>query len=75
MPSFIVVATGSRYPEPEERTASTAVNAEAHHLSLTRLCGKSGKVQVFVKLGREISWQTLQRMAIAERNGSITSAH
>ncbi len=67
--SFIVVATGSRFSGPEERTASTAVHAEAHHLCLTRLCGRSGKVQVFVKLGREISWQTLQRMAVAERNG------
>ena len=70
---FTIVATGAMFPRPEERTAYTAVEAEALHLSLSRLCGKSGKVQVFAERGREIHRDTLQRLAVAERENKARS--
>ena len=71
MAYFRVVGSGAQAPEPIEKLAATALEAEAQHNLLRRLCGRSGKVQVWGKTGREISPETLRRLAQEEQAASL----
>lgn len=67
MDYFRVVGDSPHTSEPMEKVVSTAVEAEIQSSAFRRLCGKSGKVEVWGKNGRLISPDLLNSMARDER--------
>ena len=65
---FRVVGVGAQASEPIEKIVATASEAEFQRMTLERLCGKSGKVEVLGKNGRPIGPDKLQRL-IREEEG------
>jgi hypothetical protein len=63
----LIIGVGPQAPEPIEHVATTAIEAEAHPTRLRRLCGKSGKVEVWAKDGRKISPDRLDSLVRAEK--------
>lgn len=67
MTSFRIVASGANLPEPLEKVAATAVEAESPLYSLLRRCGLRGSVEVFGERGRLITREALAAKALAEK--------
>lgn len=63
---YLVIATGPLFRSAVERTAVSATEALAHHLALTRQCGRAGRVEIVAKGGRSISVNRLKSLARAE---------
>ena len=66
MAVFRIIGVGSQASAPIEKTADTAVAAEAEFMTLSRLCGTYGKVEIWTE-NRLISTLRLQALVQKER--------
>ena len=67
---YRVVGVGTQASAPIEHVVSTATEAEQRSVLLRRLCGQLGTVEVWLKNGRKVSSEQIQRLARAERSGT-----
>lgn len=66
-----MIGEGPQAAGPIEHVAVTAIEAELHCGNLRRLCGKTGKVEVWAKDGRKINPDRLASLARAERSHAV----
>ena len=62
MSYYRIVGIGAQVSEPIEKIVATASEAEFQRMTMQRLCGKYGVVDVFGRNGRVIGYDTLQRL-------------
>jgi len=71
---FRIVGVGAQASEPIEKIVATASEAEFQRMTLQRLCGKFGKVDVLGENGRPIGPDKLQRLIREEKTAKINLA-
>ena len=70
---YRIVGVGAQAAEPIEKIVATASEAEFHRMTLQRVCGKYGVVDVFRRNGRAIGYDALQRLIQEEQKVKINS--
>ena len=68
---YRIVGISAQSAEPIEKVVATVSEAEFHRMTLQRVCGKFGVVDVFRRNGRAIGYDALQRLIREEQAAKI----